>query len=61
MKKNRKKVVVLTIIGLIIGMTMGLIFNKSENAIALMPIAGALGGLIGTIIDKRTKNKNEKA
>jgi lipoprotein signal peptidase len=57
MIKKRKKTIVLTVIGLIIGMTMSLIFNKSENALALMPIAGALGGLIGTIIDRRNNNK----
>lgn len=59
-KLKRKKTVVMTIIGLVIGMAMSIIFCKSTNAIALIPIAGALGGLAGTLIDRRINNKKSK-
>lgn len=57
MKKFKKTSVRLAMIGAIIGIMMTIVFSQSPNVLALIPAAGAVGGLIGTIIDKR-KNRN---
>ncbi len=59
MKEERKKSVVLAIIGIVIGCTMSIVFSSSKMIIALIPVLGALGGLIGTLIDKR-RLKNQQ-
>lgn len=58
MKKGKKKVVVMAMIGAIIGIMLSVVFSNSPNMIAIIPVTGALGGLIGTIIDKRRNTKN---
>ncbi len=58
MKKFKKKSVRLAMIGAIIGIMMTIVFSKSPNVLGFIPIASAIGGLIGVIIDK--KNSNEK-
>ncbi|HPF09841.1 MAG TPA: hypothetical protein PLP62_00165 [Flavobacteriaceae bacterium] len=55
--REKKKTVTMAVVGLIIGMAMSIIFNKSSNVIALIPLTGALGGLIGAFIDKRRNKK----
>ncbi|WP_298511576.1 hypothetical protein [uncultured Kordia sp.] len=63
MKKIDKVSVRLAMIGVIIGLMMTIVFHKSPNVLAVIPVAGAIGGLIGTIIDKkraRNKNSNEQ-
>jgi len=56
--KSKRKSVRLGIIGLIFGMMFSVVFNKSDNnVIYLIPILGALGTIVGAIIDKR-KDKN---
>jgi hypothetical protein len=57
MKKIKKTSVKLAMIGAIIGIMMTIVFSQSSNVLAFIPVAGAVGALIGTIIDKK-KNKN---
>ena len=59
MKEKRKKSVVLTIIGIVIGSTMSIVFSSSQMIVVLIPVLGALGGLIGTFIDRR-QSKNQQ-
>jgi len=57
MKKFKKESVRLAMIGAIIGIMMTIVFSQSSNVLAFIPAAGAIGALIGTIIDRK-KNKN---
>ena len=57
MKKRKKKAVIMAMVGAIIGIMLSIVFSNSKNMLAIIPVAGAIGGLIGTIIDRR-KNKN---
>jgi lipoprotein signal peptidase len=42
-------------IGAIIGIMMTIVFGKSPMVLAFIPVAGAIGGLIGMIIDRKRK------
>jgi len=55
MRKIKNTSVRLAMIGGIIGIMMTIVFSKSSNVLALIPIAGAIGALIGTIIDRKKK------
>lgn len=56
--KSKNKSVRLGIIGLILGIMFSVVFNKSSNnVIYLIPILGAVGAIVGAIIDKRKKQK----
>ena len=57
MKESRKKSVRLAMVGVIIGIMLNIVFSNSPNVLALIPVAGAVGGLIGYLIDKKTENK----
>ena len=57
MKKRKKKAVIMAMVGAIIGIMLSIVFSNSKNMLAIIPVAGVIGGLIGTIIDRR-KNKN---
>ena len=59
MKEEKKKSVRLAMVGVIIGIMFNIVFSNSSNVLALIPVAGALGGLIGYFIDKR-KMKSKK-
>ncbi len=56
MKKIKKNSIRIAMIGAIIGIMMTIVFNKSPMVLAFIPVASAVGGLIGTIIDKRKNN-----
>jgi lipoprotein signal peptidase len=56
MKKIEKASVRLAMIGVIIGLMMTIVFHESPNVLAFIPVAGAIGGLIGTLIDRKKKN-----
>ena len=57
MKKFKKKSVRLAMIGAIIGIMMSIVFSKSANVIAIIPMATAVGALIGIIIDRKKANR----
>ncbi|WP_456437133.1 hypothetical protein [Psychroserpens sp.] len=57
MRKIKKKSVRIAMIGAIIGIMMTIVFSKSPNVLAFIPVASAIGALIGAIIDKREKQK----
>lgn len=57
MKKEKKRAVIMAMVGAIIGIMLSIVFSNSANMLAVIPVAGVLGGLIGTIIDRK-KNKN---
>jgi len=57
MRKIKKTSVRLAMIGAIIGLGMTIVFSQSSIVLAFIPLAGAIGALIGTIIDRK-KNKN---
>ncbi|MEQ8424921.1 MAG: hypothetical protein RIA63_09425 [Cyclobacteriaceae bacterium] len=59
MSKFKSKKIQLAVVGMIIGLMMTVVFSKSKNVIALTPAAVAIGGLIGTLIDKRKMSKEE--
>ena len=59
MKRFKKTSLKLAMIGGIIGIMMTIIYSQSTNIIAVIPIAGVVGALIGTHIDKNRAN-NEK-
>lgn len=46
----------MAMIGAIIGIMMTIVFSKSPMVLGFIPIASAVGGLIGTLIDKK-KNR----
>jgi hypothetical protein len=56
MKESKKKSVRIAMVGVIIGIMMTIVFSNSPNVIALIPVAGAVGGLIGYLIDKKKGN-----
>ena len=47
----------MAMVGAIIGIMLSVVFSKSPMVLAFIPVAGAIGGLFGMIIDKR-RNKN---
>lgn len=53
MKEKNKKSVVIAMIGAVVGIMLGIVFSNSSNLLAIIPVAGVLGGLVGTIIDRR--------
>lgn len=55
MRRIKKKSVRLSMIGGSIGIMMTIIFSKSPMVLGFIPIASALGALIGAIIDKKRK------
>jgi len=55
MKKIKKTSVKLAMISAIIGIMMTIVFSQSSNVLAFIPVAGAVGALIGTLIDKKKK------
>ena len=57
MKQGNKKAIIMAMIGAIIGIMLGIVFSKSDNALAIIPVAGVIGGLIGTVVGKK-RNKN---
>lgn len=57
MKKGKKRAVIMAMVGAIIGIMLSIVFSNSKNMLAIIPVAGVIGGLIGTIIDRK-KNKN---
>jgi len=57
MKKRKKRAVIMAMVGAIIGIMLSVVFSKSPMVLAFIPVAGAIGGLFGMIIDKR-RNKN---
>ena len=57
MKKRKKRAVIMAMVGAIIGIMLSIVFSNSKNMLAIIPVAGVIGGLIGTIIDRK-KNKN---
>lgn len=57
MRKEKKKSVIMAMIGAIIGIMLSIVFSNSSNMLAIIPAAGVVGGLIGTIIDRK-RNKN---
>jgi len=59
MKESKKKSVRLAMIGVIVGIMMTIVFKDSPNVIALIPVAGAVGGLIGYFIDKKKNDKKK--
>ena len=56
MKKN-KTAVIMGMVGAIVGIMMSIVFSNSSNTLALIPVGGVLGGLIGTIIDRKNLKK----
>ena len=53
MRKGKKKSIIMAMIGAIIGIMISVVFSNSSNLLAVAPVAGIIGGLIGTFIDKR--------
>lgn len=54
--KSKKKSVRLGTVGLILGIMFSVVFSKSNNnVIYLIPILGAVGAILGTIIDQKNK------
>ncbi len=57
MKTGKKRTIIMAMVGAIIGIMLSIVFSNSKNMLAIIPVAGVIGGLIGTIIDRK-KNKN---
>lgn len=57
MKIGKKRTVIMAMVGTIIGIMLSIVFSNSKNMLAIIPVAGVIGGLIGTIIERK-KNKN---
>ncbi|MCB0496063.1 MAG: signal peptidase II [Cyclobacteriaceae bacterium] len=53
MEKRKKRTVVMAMMGAIIGTMFSIVFSNSNNMMTIIPVAFIIGGLIGTIIDRR--------
>lgn len=47
----------MAMIGAVIAIMLSIVFSRSSNMLAIIPAAGVVGGLIGSIIDRKW-NKN---
>ena len=50
---SKNKSLRMAMAGVIIGLMLNIVFSNSPNVLAIIPVAGALGGLTGYLIDKK--------
>jgi uncharacterized membrane protein YjjB (DUF3815 family) len=50
---------IMAMVGVITGLMFSIVFSSSKDLIALIPLLGAVGGLVGYLIDKKKAKSDD--